>query len=244
MNTNEAKFILRARRANGRDDAEPAFAEALAQARLEPELAAWLAKERGFDEAVTARLREVAPPSGLRDAILAGARMQARTPWWRQTHSLAWAATVAVVLGLSATWGVGQMPPSGERLALGALREWHDPLHHPVVLNGTGELRKILTNPAAALRAGLPQEFNQLKREGCRVLTIAGREVLEVCFERSGIGEFHLYIARRGDFRGMGREKVPVFREQGALTAVAWAGAEHDYVLVSADGGAALRQIL
>ncbi|MBC8040705.1 MAG: hypothetical protein H7Y06_09195, partial [Opitutaceae bacterium] len=72
MNTNEAKFILRARRPDGRDDADPRFQEALEQARRDPALAAWMAREQAFDEAVAARLRAVEPPAGLRDAILAG----------------------------------------------------------------------------------------------------------------------------------------------------------------------------
>ena len=85
MNTTEAKFILHARRANGRDDADPRFTEALAAARQDPALAQWLAQEQAFDTEIAAKFRTVQPPVGLREAILAGARAGRRpVPFWRQ----------------------------------------------------------------------------------------------------------------------------------------------------------------
>ena len=244
MNTNEAKFILRARRPDGRDDTDPRFAEALGQARLDPALAGWLAREQAFDAAVAARLREVAPPAGLRDAILAGARMQRRTPWWRETSTLAMAAGLAVVIGLAAMWGAGRGRPGAESLALGSMAEWASPDHHPLVLGGRGALHDLLAAPGLRLTAGVPLDFDRLKAEGCRPLRIAGREVLELCFVREGVGELHLYIARRGDFGGDALDAEPVFRERGTLASVAWADESHAYVLVSDGGPAALRAVL
>ena len=90
------------------------------------------------------------------------------------------------------------------------------------------------------LAAGLPLDLAQLKRDGCRSLRIADREVVEVCFERGGW--FHLYVARLDDFGGKTTAQ-PVFREQGALASVAWTDTRHAYVLVSTDGAAALRNV-
>jgi hypothetical protein len=75
MTNDEAKFILSAYRPGGHDAADPAFAEALDQARKDPALARWFEFERRFDEVMTAKIGAVTPPAGLRDAILAGARV-------------------------------------------------------------------------------------------------------------------------------------------------------------------------
>ncbi len=244
MNTNEAKFILRARRPDGRDDGESPFAAALEQARRDPALADWLTREQAFDETVTARLREVAPPAGLRDAILAGARMQRRTPWWRETYTLALAASLAVIFGLAAAWSTGRIAPGGERLALGAMADWEEPTHHAVVLVGHGALREALAATGLRLTAGLPLDFDRLRAAGCRTIRIAGREVLEVCFKREGAGDLHLYIARRRDFGGAALDAEPMFRERGTLASVGWADERHAYVLVSDSGAEALRAVL
>jgi hypothetical protein len=245
MNTNEAKFILRARRPDGRDDADPRFAEALAQARRDPALGAWLAREQAFDEAVTACLRDVSPPAGLRDAILAGARMQQTTPWWREARWLGLAAALALLLGLAASvTEIRPSAPGAEQLALGAMDDWMLDSHHMEPLGGSGALRAAVMNPASRLLAGLALEPATLKAGGCRVITLAGREVHEVCFEREGAGELHLYIALRGDFGGDGFSETPMFRERGTLASVSWADERYAYVLVSDQGANALRAVL
>jgi hypothetical protein len=193
---------------------------------------------------VTARLREVAPPAGLRDAILAGARMQRKTSWWRGPNTLAMAAGVALILGIAALWSAGRARPGAESLALGSMAEWEEPTHHPLVLGGSGALRELLAAPGLRLTAGLPLDFDRLKAGGCRPIRIAGREVLEVCFIREGLGELHLYIARRADFGGDALDAEPMFRERGTLASVTWTDARHAYVLVSDGGPASLRAVL
>lgn len=245
MNTIEAKFILRARRPNGSDDENPAFAAALEQARRDPALAAWLAREQAFDEAVTARLRAVEPPPGLRDMILAGARMERRAPFWAGARYLALAASVTLLLGVFFFVGsVRTTTPSAEILALGAMDDWMLDSHHMEPLGGTGALHAAVMNPRARLLGGLGLDARTIKSGGCRVITVAGREVLEVCFHREGAGELHLYIAQRGDFGGGRFPETPMFRERGTLASVSWADERNAYVLVSDQGTHALRAVL
>jgi hypothetical protein len=244
MNTNEAKFILQARRPDGRDDAQMPFSEALAQAGRDPVLGGWLAREQAFDTAVAARLREVGPPPGLRDAILAGARMQRSAPWWQSGRALALAASLTVLLGIGVFWNALRTSPGAEQLAQGVLAEVSSPEHAPLALGGRGALKTILGDASFRLVAGLPLDFDALKASGCRSVTIAGRELLEVCFVREGVGEMHLYIARREDFGGAGFEAKPRFREEGNLAAVTWADARLAYVMVSNAGMDALHAVL
>ncbi len=238
MNTTEAKFILQARRPDGRDDADPCFAAALEQARRDPVLGEWLERERAFDEVVAARLRSVQPPAGLRDAILSGASLGPMPPFWRRPQVLATAACVTLILGLAAFWTVLIPPADVEQLARGAMAEVDSVSHHKRMPFARGELRALLSNPATRLAAGVDMDIDRLKADGCRTVRIAGHDVLEACFERGG--EFHLYIGRREDFPG---DAEPMFRERGKLAAVSWADSRHAYVLVTDEGGAALRNV-
>jgi len=238
MNTTEAKFILQARRPDGQDDADPRFAQALEQARRDPALAEWFAREQAFDSAVAGKLRAVRPPVGLRDAILAGARMSRRVPFWRRSQVLALAACVTIVIGLAAFWSALHPAADMERLALGVMNEVGSEAHHAAMPRARGRLQALLADSSTRLAAGLPLDLSQLKADGCRSLRIGGHEVLEVCFERGG--QFHLYVAKRDDFKG---EAQPIFRERGTLAAVTWTDARNAYVLVSDSGAGALRNI-
>lgn len=238
MNSGEARFVLQARRPDGSDDAEPQFREALEQARRDPALAGWLARERAFDEAVAEKLREVRPPAGLREAILAGARASRPAPFRRGRQAPAVAAVLAVVLGLAAAWPAMRREPDIGRLALGVMEDVETDAHHRAMPRPRGVLRQVLADPSRRLAAGLPLDFDRLRAGGCRSVEIGGREVLEVCFERGG--EFHLYVARRDAFKG---GRVPMFRERGALASVAWTDERLAYVLVSAGGTEALRAV-
>ncbi|MBC8010556.1 MAG: hypothetical protein H7067_10720, partial [Burkholderiales bacterium] len=196
-------------------------------------------------EAVAARLRAVEPPAGLRDAILAGARMERREPWWSDARKLALAACVTILLGLAVFHGAGRGDAPGvESLALGAMDDWMLDTHHMDTLGGTGALRSAVMNPQSRLLAGLALDATTIKAGGCRVFSLAGREVLEVCFSREGAGELHLYVARRGDFGGEKFPETPIFRERGILASVSWADKRHAYVLVSDQGTSALRTVL
>ena len=241
MNTTEAKFILQARRPNGRDDADARFVAALTQARHDPALAAGLAKEQAFDTQIAAQLSTLQPPAGLRESILAGARVGRTVPFWRHPYVLGLAASVALVFGVLAGWPHLRPAVAGERLALGVMAEVDSAVHHKIFPQAQGDLRTARTDPALRLAAGLKLDLAQLKRDGCRSLRIADREVVEVCFERGGW--FHLYVARREDFGGEKGSPAPMFREQGALASVAWTDARHAYGLVSGEGAASLRNV-
>ncbi len=242
MNTTEAKFILQAYRPDGQDAAVPQFAEALAQARQDPALGDWLAREQAFDAAVAGKLRAVQPPAELRAAILAGARMSRSKSWWRQPRVLALAASVAVVLGLAATWSMRTPAGDGGQLALSAMAEMGSPEHHPIVVGGRGALRTLLASATTRLADGIPLGFAELKADGCRSLRLGGHDVMEVCFERGG-NEFHLYVARGDDFPAKDEAGAPMFLEQGRLASVTWRDRQHAYVLVTDSGADRLREV-
>lgn len=196
MNNQEAKFILGAYRPGGRDAGDPMFVAALKQAQADPALAAWFAREQAHDAAVAAKLGGIAPPAGLREAILAGTRAS-RAPasprrWWVWS-SLAAAAAVVLTWTLA---GPALEARAGERrLEKFVLADVaNDAAHH-----GGGDevkaLQAILGKSSTKLGTSLPVDFAALEATGCRTLRFAGRDVVEVCFERQGHW-FHLYAMR------------------------------------------------
>src|SRR5215469_11386128 len=90
MNNQEAKLILQAYRPNGVDAADPFFAEALEQARRDPELQKWFTDENVLNTRLQARLEAAVPvPAGLKSELLAVRKTVRPTPWWFQPMKLA-----------------------------------------------------------------------------------------------------------------------------------------------------------
>ena len=240
MNNDEAKFLLRAYRPGGRDAADPAFAGALAQARTDPGLGSWFARAQAFDGAVAEKLRTVAPPPGLREAILAGASVsQASRGLRRWPVWLGLAACVALVFG-AATWALRNTVSAGPLMAFAL----HDARFEKHVGHGeaASELQRVLQDPATRLTAGLPVNLAALRSTGCRTLSFGGREVLEICFQRGG-SMFHLYMARRSDFPQVASAQ-PRFGHKYGCCAAQWTDTRHVFIVATDADPAALRALL
>lgn len=239
MNNEEAKFRLSAYRPGGQDAGDPALDEALALAERDPALRAWFAREQAFDAAVAAKMRTLAPPPGLREAILAGARIERRRASWLRPVGWAAAAMIAVALVVTALWQRSNSPDRLEALARFALEDLQQGRH-----GGHGEamgaLQAKLANPATRLAGLLPIDFAALAGSGCRTLHFAGRDVLEVCFERNGT-ELHFYVFPRAD---LPERLEPQALALGRATALAWSDQRFAYALVGNATAESLRKFL
>jgi hypothetical protein len=247
MNNVEAKFILQGYRPNGADASDPAFTAALAQARHDPELRDWFAREQGFDRAVSAKLAEVPVPAGLREAILAGGRVTApataRLAWWRRPAGyLALAASVAVIFALGSAWWPKAAAAETE-LAAFALHDVTNNPNHGGHGAEAAALQAALTRPDMHLGHGLAIDDAALRQSGCRTVSFQGHDLLEVCFKRDGVW-FHCYIAQRSDFPAMAVAAVPQLVNQGSASIASWADSAHVFVVVSETGRAALQRLL
>ncbi|MEY4489341.1 MAG: hypothetical protein RIQ79_1849 [Verrucomicrobiota bacterium] len=249
MNNHDAKFLLQAYRPGGDDSADSQMTLALEQARRDPDLGLWLAREQSFDQQMSAKLQAVTPPSGLRDAILAGGRMSApaRTTqaWWRgaQAQWMGLAAAVALVAVITLSFWPKAKAPGLASLAQTALHEMQGAHGAPTTAEEVGVFGKWLKNPATRLAAGMPVSFEQVRAAGCRSLNVGGREVFEVCFLRNG-GEYHFYVGKRQDFNIPGNGSSPMLVAQGGLATLAWADEQHVYVLAGNGDGSALKALL
>lgn len=246
MNNQEAKFLLRAYRPDGRDARDPAFAEALAQAERDPALRAWLEREQAFDATVTAKISTIHPPAGLREAILAGVRAsQPRRRWWANPALLAAAAAVTLLLAVTVQIRFSRTStPSARDLAAFAIDDLanaHDEhVGHPPALAG---IQAQLTGTALPMPGHLDLSLGELKQKSCRTVSVAGRDVLEVCFERDG-SWFHLYAARIEDFAPGAVDAKFLVTTKGQFAATAWKDSRHIYALVTSSGSDALKRLL
>jgi len=243
MTTQEAKFILCAFRPNGSDAANPAFGDALRAAAGDPMLGEWFARSRSHDAAVAAKLGQIAAPAGLREAILAGARVSARPR--RLGLGFAWAAGLAAAAALAFIVATMRAPvrPEGTTAAFAgfAISDVAHGKH-----GGTGEPSSALIASLQASGSPMPGadriDFDKLKETGCRTLSFAGHDVVEVCFLRDG-ALFHLYVCRNAGPAGDIAVKGPAFITQAAGAAAVWSDRRFDYAVATSAGADALRRL-
>jgi hypothetical protein len=243
MNNAEAKFILQGYRSNGADADDATFHAALEQARQDPALGDWFAKQQAFDAAVSARFAQVAVPVDLRAAILAGGRVTAddtrRRSWWSRPMGLAAAAGIAVMLGA----GVVLWPKQAAAFEEFALADAKLSAIHGGHGHENNELQAILNDPATRLGQKLPINFANLHETGCRTVSFKGHDVLELCFKRNGVW-FHAYFARKADFPRVALNASPAFEDRGGTAMAAWTDAEHVIVVISKTGRKNLEALL
>jgi hypothetical protein len=237
MNNDEAKFVLRAYRPSGLDADDPAFSAALVQARHDPLLCEWFRREQALDMVVAAKLREIAPPADLREQIMAGVRISRHAHRVR-SRMAAWAgiaAGLAVVLALGDLWQGRRVEAAQQRLAAFTVNDTRHGDHHAEQGALVQDLLARLGRAETALPGSLPIDLAALKRDGCRTVTFAGREAIEVCFNRDGTW-YHLYVMERGSLprRFIGRSPATL-TEDGAAVAV-WSDDRFDYAVVSPKG--------
>lgn len=240
MSNEEAKFILGAYRPSGQDAGDPAMAEALAQAKRDPALGAWFARQQAHDNVVAAKLREIAPPAGLREAILAGSRASRTTrAWWRQPVAFAIAAGFAVMLGIAGFWTTNRaeaavpLPQFAADYVAGGFFLAQHSAH-------VDELKTWLAAHKAPMPAELPVGLTQLRALGCKTIDYRGKEISMMCFGQGK--EFHLFVARLEDVSDEGATPQPQFSARKKLSVATWTDATHRYVIVTDDSMKALKE--
>lgn len=244
MTNEEAKRILQAYRPSGRDGGDPFFAEALAQMRRDPELAAWFENQQKYAAAIAAKFRQFEPPAGLRQKILdesAKLAVHHAKSWWRQPGYLAVAASIALLASVADWWCFA--PVTGATLDEFAVnfvvRRFLLQKRGPDV----AELKSWLVQQSGPLPRELPAGFASLHALGCRTLIYEGRKISLICFKHDG-KEFHVFVARRDDLpiRNVPRDRMLTERRKHAV--VSWSDAENQYVLVSDADLSVVRHLL
>lgn len=248
MDNAQARFLLHAARPDGRDDADPIFAEPLEQARRDPALGRWLEEERRLDALLTAKLGEIAPPAELRAALFAAPKVvRFSAPPSRFPPVAKWfALAAAVVLFLSATMGMRMARPSfaGYQGDLYAQivdgRVGHLGLLDPHL----GVLKEWLAAHGAPTPARLPLAVLDAPSLGCRTFLWHGTPVAQVCFRMKDGQVAHLFVIGRDAWRSPPSEGTPDFGQRGEWGMACWRDHGQTYLLAKPGSEAAMKKLL
>ena len=138
MDSRLAKEILLCYRPGTADPSDPEFAEALEQAKRDPELGRWFSQHQALHITLRDRFKQLPVPAGLKQEILAGYRSAVVPVWWQQPafQALAAAAAIMLLIGVALfCWTherqriedvIEQAGTTDERIALSILRDLID----------------------------------------------------------------------------------------------------------------------
>ena len=217
------------------------LAEALAMADRDPELSAWLEAQLRFDRTVRSRVRSVAPPSHLREAILSQPPRRSRRPRWAPPLGWALAAALALMSG-TAVWlsynpgSDGSSPQSasgpatGESFRKAMATMLTDGVYSlQVQSRSLEELRRFIAANGGAGNAAIPSSLEALNSLGCQVFSWNGHQATLICFTSSTHGYVHLVILEGSlpDVQG----NAPVLAQAAGWNTALWQESGRTYLL-------------
>jgi hypothetical protein len=233
----DPRLYLSARRPNGQDDADPAIADAIQQCATDPQLAAWAEAEKRQDASLALKVRSVQPPPGLRERIVAGARVGrgGMREWfekraWRSFRNSEVVAAAAIVLLFAVAFLFRSTNSSGEFLT------WQEAAAAEVaiieqdgstglldhVVNDLPNIRAWLAAQTCPSPATLPPAVRKLSIYGCAKRAWRGQPLSIVCFAFDGGREVHLATIDRKHLPDAPPENGPVFGTVRGYQTASW----------------------
>ena len=251
MNRAEAKLILEVSRPGDAAAADPQLAEALALAQADPELGAWLARERAWDAAVRRELRTVPVPADLKASLLAASQAAANvvplppaesrpsfTSWFTP---LVWAMAAAVVLFIGLA-SYRSLHPAGASFAQGRqladftrdmIAASPDDAHHVDVLNKDfAGVKSWLADHHALADITLPPTIATAPGlMGCRIINWHGQPVSMLCFMMDGSRHVDLFVTPAASIANAPAPGQPVYASVSQNATAGWRVGDNVYVL-------------
>lgn len=254
MNRNEAKSILEVYRPGDEAAGNPRLAEALALARTDAELAAWLARDQKWDALVRQGLRALPVPAGLRANVLAEQKVVAlptATPgaaWftWRSPVLWAMAAGLMLLAGVAAI-RLNRAPANNlNAFAQAMISAAADSTNHVDVHNqDLKEVKGWLGDHHNLADITLPPALGEQQwLAGCRALAWKGHPVAMLCFLPPHALHVDLFVTAAANLSDPPLTGQPVFQKLKDDAMVAWVNDENLYVLAGAVPEGFLRQCL
>ena len=273
MDNEQARFILSAYRAGGQDASDSQFAEALEQARRDPQLAQWLAGETALDAAISTSLKSIPVPAGLKAAILAGQKIVHPQPWWRRRiHPAAAAAALAIT---AATIGyLAIREPAGSRADFKGFTEditehigsgdgmllrqpkivqtemgfYLGPGYRPRYRSASiGDIRHWLDQNNGHGNCAIPSRLQGFPNLGCGVMVWRGRPVTLISFQagsRIQSPKVHLAVISSADLTDPPARGRLRFHDHQECTTASWSDGNFTYVLMAPGPREALERFL
>jgi len=235
----EAREILLRYRPGTADAGDPEFAEALALARQDAELARWFEDHCALQTILRDKFHAIAVPEGFKEQILSEHRAWRRRENFRQPAVLAAALVACVLLAVTATWLL--RPAREETFAAFRQRMISTALRtYPPMLIETNDIRQIraaLAENKAHADFVAPKPLEATACTGCGVLRWQNQAVSMICFHSGkplGPGEksdLFLFVVDRAAVRGAPRAVEPGFKTTNRITTASWVQGDRLYLL-------------
>jgi uncharacterized membrane protein YbaN (DUF454 family) len=252
VNTNEAKAILLLYRPGTPDAGDPQIAEALAVAKQDAEVTAWLVEHCARQEALRAGFRRIAVPAGLKEQIISEAAAAQEVIVFRRQKTLLAAVTVVIALLLLAPlWFLHHGNEEGYAIYRGrmaglALRGYAMDL----VTNNPVQIRAWLAQNDAPADYILPGPLDRTSQAGCAIEGWQGAKVAMICF-RTGKplppgqqSDLWLFVIDRSTVKDAPPADSRVFVRVNKLMTVTWTQGDKLYVLGAEGDEKTLQQYL
>lgn len=233
MTNQFAKEILLRYRPGTTDASDPEFAEALEQARRDPELRRWFEQQQAFYNAMRDQFRQLPVPTRLKEEILTAQHPAVISVAWRRPafQTLAAAAAIVLLLGGVLFWSrpreAGDFAAFQNRVVRTAQRGYA----MDITTTNLGAIRKYLADQGALADYVLPAALERLPGDGGAVLRWRNKAVSMVCFDLGNHNDLFLFVASRADLPDAPSAPEPQFTQIGRLTAASWSTGDKTYVL-------------
>ena len=250
MDSKQARRVLHAYREDLDPESHPAVAEALDMAARDPELAAFLKKEKAFDRAFEEKLNQIPVPPGLLERILKNPAVEGPVPiesmprtergsqlvWWQQpvTWSMAACLLALLSIGFFLIRQSNVSPEASVELSIDqfvqAVVDHSGSIEKMEYLHSdAGALQRFLVQRNAPYPRAMPERVKNLENVGCLSFAWRDRSIGVICLRGEKV--YNLYVAERSGFSNIQDYRLPHFRQIRNHGAAAWASDKQIFVL-------------
>jgi hypothetical protein len=254
MDKQEIQMRLSACRPSGLDRNDAAIRQALEQLPGDPKTAVWFARSQALDFAICRQLESVEAPDGLKERILAGARLNERKREWNRRL---WLAAAAVVMAGVAVWSAEKFatPALQAGGAVASLREYRDDVTSAFLKLHTegfdldmqdadvAKVKAWLAAHGAPGDAELRPGLGDALPFGCKIIEWRGQRVSMMCFGKNS-DEAHLFVVNRSAIRDLGNLETGRIERVRGLQVITWQDDKRAYVMVGNSPETDLKEFL
>jgi len=211
------------------DAGDPQFADALAQAEHDPELARWLQEQCSIYEAVRGKLKGAPVPEDLLEKTL---RYRTSVVWWKHTW-LQLAACLLVLATLAFYWlsrGPGAATFENYRRTMAAVVTKY---RMSLETDDPDRVRTFLANNQAPADYVVPASITRQRLLGCATLSWDGNPVSLLCFRHQSGSDLWLFVTHRSEMKGGPRSTDPAFAQANQVNTASWLQDGNLYLLAT-----------
>lgn len=245
MTHEEAKFLLRAYRPDGRDAGLPEFAKALELVDQDPELKAWFESENAFDRAMVTKVNEEKVPEDLLASILVANKVARphRSVW--AMDGLKWAVALLFAGAILMTALKGRGNDHLARYRSDVMAHLKVPGHRfDFQSKEFTELKLWMDTQNMKMDVGSIDHLTSLPTHGCKIMDWEGQKVTLICFELPDRRNVHLFVFHQMQMADPSGLKEPLWLEEEGWTTVGWTAGEDLFMLAGQIPKQELRQYL